>query len=620
MRNAEWKSMSFWLLLSLLTTIQTSAETTMKDDRIQICADNPRYWQHKGELILLLGGSVEDNLFQIPNIEEHLDLLASVGGNYVRCTMSCRDKGDVWPFKKVGDLYDLDQWDEEFWRRFSTFLELTAARDIIVQIEIWATFDYYRDNWAVNPLNPKNNTTYTFEDTGLPEIVEGHPVRAGTNFFWSVPKEGNQAIVLKYQRRFVDEILSCSLPYGNILYCMDNETSVTPAWGEYWSTYIKGKAADAGVSIETTEMWDKWDLSHDQHKATFDHPETYSFCDISQNNHQKGEAHWHNAQGIRAGLSPIRPLNSVKIYGADTGRFGTTRDGLERFWRNVFGGLAGARFHRPASGQGLNEAAQAHIRSMKMLTDVLDIFTCEPHNDLLSNRHENGAYATARPGVEYAVYFPDGEPADIDLSHAEGDLEANWLDIAHSQWERQETLQGGSTATLSPPGPGHWAVLIVQPPPKRRVLFSQDFEGAGDWDGQIVAEEGPSGGERALAGEAGNTYFAGFMRIGIRDEHAIAAATTWIRFRYYLNKDVPLQVMLFDLTQMDNYAMRLTQPAVGTWTEATLQVTGAFHRVDGSDASMAPGDEIDDIFFGAGSPGDEGLQLMIDDVVLLGVD
>ena len=93
-------------------------EENMSENRIQIYRENPRYWQYKGKPILMIGGSVEDNLFQIPNIKEHLDLLQSVGGNYVRCTMSCRDEGDVWPFKKVGDLYDLEQWNEEFWRRF----------------------------------------------------------------------------------------------------------------------------------------------------------------------------------------------------------------------------------------------------------------------------------------------------------------------------------------------------------------------------------------------------------------------------------------------------------------------------------------------------------------------
>lgn len=69
-------------------------------DRIAVFEGNPWYWQYKGEPVMLLGGSVEDNLFQIPDLEKHLDLLASVGGNYVRNTMSSRDPGNVWPFAR----------------------------------------------------------------------------------------------------------------------------------------------------------------------------------------------------------------------------------------------------------------------------------------------------------------------------------------------------------------------------------------------------------------------------------------------------------------------------------------------------------------------------------------
>ena len=69
--------------------------TDVNADRIQPYQANPSYWQYRGKPVLLLGGSVEDNLFQIPDIEQHLDLLASVGGNYVRCTMSGRDDRNV---------------------------------------------------------------------------------------------------------------------------------------------------------------------------------------------------------------------------------------------------------------------------------------------------------------------------------------------------------------------------------------------------------------------------------------------------------------------------------------------------------------------------------------------
>jgi hypothetical protein len=257
----KWLSEVFAALLMFVCVWSRAAGAS-----IEIYKQNPAYWQYKGEPALLIGGTKDDNLFQIPDLKEHLDLLKTVGGNYVRNTMSSRDEGNVWQFKKVNRKYDLDQWNEEYWRRFEKFLKLTNERDIIVQIELWATFDYYRDNWAVNPFNPKNNINYTAEQTGLPEQVNTHPTRTENNFFWSVPAERNQKIVLKYQRRFVDKILSYSLRFGNVLYCMDNETSVTPQWGKYWSEYIKARAKTAGVAVHTTEMWDKWDLAHPHRK------------------------------------------------------------------------------------------------------------------------------------------------------------------------------------------------------------------------------------------------------------------------------------------------------------------------------------------------------------------
>jgi len=432
--------------------------------RIDIYEGNPAYWQYKGKPVLLFGGSKDDNLFQIPDLEAHLDLLKGVGGNYVRNTMSARnDQGwEVQAFKRLDSgKYDLDQWNEEYWARFESLLTLAEARDIIVQIEVWATFDYYRDHWEVNPFNPKNNINYTAEETGLPLKVTTHPTRTENNFFWSVPAERNQKTVLTYQRRFVDKLLSISLPHGNVLYCMDNETSVTPEWGWYWSRHIKERAEAAGVTVQTTEMWDAWDLANAQHNATFDHPETYSFVDISQNNHQKGQAHWDNAQKQRGRIAEkVRPLNNVKIYGADGGRFGNDRDGMERFWRNIFGGLASARFHRPDSGLGLGEKAQANIKSMRMLTDEMSVFSCAPRNDLLSGRQENEAYCLARPGVEYAVYFPNGGKVTLNINPIDRPATVRWLDVMKSEWVDLKSAQMDGTVSLECPSKGYWAVLV----------------------------------------------------------------------------------------------------------------------------------------------------------------
>jgi hypothetical protein len=183
--------------------------------------------------------------------------------------------------------------------------------------------------------------------------------------------------------------------------------------------------------------------------------------DISQNNHQKGQKHWDNAQRQRARIAGhIRPLNNVKIYGADTGRFGNDRDGMERFWRNIFGGLASARFHRPPSGLGLGDKAQANIRSMRMITDKMDIFTCQPHNDLLSERKENEAYCIANPGKEYAVYFPNGGQVMLDISPMKKPATVKWLDIMKSRWTDTQQIKNQSKLKLSCPSEGYWAVLI----------------------------------------------------------------------------------------------------------------------------------------------------------------
>ncbi len=455
---------AFVMAVALASACAVAAAYGGSANRIDIYPAHPAYWQYHGKPVLLLGGSKDDNLFQIPDLRDHLDLLASVGGNYIRNTMSARnDRGfEVQAFGQRSDgKYDLDEWNEAYWRRFENLLELAERCDIIVQIEVWDRFDYSRQHWQDSPYNPKNNVNYTCAESGFAQEYPNHPGRNEQPFFFTTPKQRNNTVVLPYQQRFVDTMLSHSLRHGNVLYCMDNETSGEPAWGAYWAGYIKTKAREAGVTVHITEMWDAWDLANPQHGATFNHPETYSFVDISQNNHQKGQAHWDNAQRQRARIADhVRPLNSTKIYGADGGRFGNDRDAMERFWRNIFGGLASSRFHRPDSGLGLREKAQVNIRSLRLLTDRMNVFECRPHNDLLSDRTDNEAYCLANPGAEYAVYFPNGGQVTLNAGAARGQVTVQWLDIMKSKWSEPERVEARGKLTLKCPSQDYWAVLV----------------------------------------------------------------------------------------------------------------------------------------------------------------
>ena len=436
--------------------------------RIRPYAANPWFWQYEGRPVLLLGGSKDDNLFQIPDLKEHLEDMARAGANYIRNTMSDRpDKGfEVYPFQRLADgRYDLDQWNGEYWQRFANLLRWTRERGIIVQIEVWDRFDYSGANWEKHPYNPTNNVNYTYAESGFAPRYPDHPGQNKQPFFFTTPAQRNNKVVLNYQQRFVAEMLRHTLPQPHVLYCMDNETSAEEAWAVYWADFIQARARAAGVDVFLTEMWDDWNLRHATHRRTLDHPERFAFADVSQNNHQKGQTHWDNFQWARGYLTKQpRPINTVKTYGADGGRFGNTRDGLERWWRHLIGGAAAVRFHRPDSGLGFSAPAAASIRAARNLASLVNFWELTPSLQLLRSRDANEAYLTAKPGAAYALYFPNGGEVELDLLRHAGRYEARWIDIATGEWGRRHTVVGGDRVLLTAPAAGHWAAAVLKTP------------------------------------------------------------------------------------------------------------------------------------------------------------
>lgn len=438
-------------------------------DDIQPYAANPFYWQYRGKPVLLLGGSDDDNLFQLPQLKQHLSDIQAAGGNYIRNTMSDRpDKGfEVYPYLQLPDgKYDLTKWNDEYWQRFDNLLRWTAERDIIVQIEVWDRFDYTDakgPNWQKHPYNPKNNINYTYEQSGFAERYRDHPGANKQPFFFTTPKQRNNTVVLPVQQRFVDKMLSYTLRHNHVLYCLDNETSGEEEWAIYWADYLQRRAAEQGRRICVTEMWDDWDLTAKRHARTLDHPERYAFADVSQNNQKKGQVHWDNFQWVREHIAKTpRPLNTVKTYGADGGPFGTTQDGLERWWRHVIGGAAAARFHRPPSGLGLSAPSIASLKAARLLEKRVKLWEVLPANHLLKDREVNEAYLAARPGSAYLVYFTRGGAVGLDLRQDANSYTLQWLDLQRGDWADSQPISGGRFVDIEAPTESGWIAALTR--------------------------------------------------------------------------------------------------------------------------------------------------------------
>lgn len=469
--------------LVLLAVCNLTWGQGVRDDGIRPWSENPRYWQYKGRPVMLLGGSKTDHIFLLDDLKAHLDEMPEVGANYVRNTMSQREEKELKPHKLLPNgKFDMDQWNEEYWKRFANMLKWTAEREIFVQIEVWDRFDFSTQFWQISPWNPGNNVNYTYEQTGFAREYPKHSGQDLQPFFHSIKGMPRYSAKLDrirmYQEAFVAKMLSYSLNYGHVLYCMDNETSTPAQWGQYWIEFIKAKAAEKGVTVCTTDMFDDA-FQAEQAKHTpiiFDDAEHYMFADISQvNSRNFDQAHWDRLQWLLQHVNKHpRPCNHTKIYGSGYKTFGTggPEDGVERFWRNILGGSASARFHRPDSGNGLNDFAKASIQAARLLESQIKFWEIEPHTELLSDRRSNEAYLAAKPGEKYALYFTDGGSVGLDLSDAAGAFNITWISVSMGITTRSseaggyrlmdETIRAGRVVTLSAPYKGGWVAAIVK--------------------------------------------------------------------------------------------------------------------------------------------------------------
>jgi hypothetical protein len=255
--------------------------------------------------------------------------------------------------------------------------------------------------------------------------------------------------------------------YEHILYCITNEIfpQYPHEWGWYWADVIRRHAEESGQQVNITEMYWQIDFTHEQHLGSLRHPEMYDYFEGSQNSARNGQENWENMQYAYNQLaSHPRPINSVKIYGSDAGISWTSGEpsAVDRFWRNMIGGCASSRFHRPPHGIGLSDASIASIRSMRMFLEEFNIMRAQPDSEysLLSNRDTNEAYLTAIANEQYAVYFPAG--GGVSVKVPDGQYTVEWLLIDDSRWTTSEQIEANGEIPLTVPTEVKYLALITR--------------------------------------------------------------------------------------------------------------------------------------------------------------
>jgi len=476
----------------------------------QIATDG-HYWKYDGKRVLLLGGwnhghnpfidhdtdNDKDNqgVSTPAQIRSAMDELVGAGGNYLRCVLDPGMAAGIQGFgfcAGSGTQYDLNTMTGPFWERLETFVAEAEKRDVIVQIEVWDRFDLIDGSWGswpASPWNPKNNVNYTPESSGLATTyggfgthpfllgVPGHPAYESA----SEARKRKYDLVRSYQDKFVDKLVAITAGHRNVLFCMDNETHIDPAWGQYWMRFIEDQARARGKTVLTTDMFDDVFRAETSEGYAYQlaNRDKYDYVDVSQaNSRHADEAHWDAVTWIVGAARKADPpylLHMTKVYGNDLAldgkpwsRFkpGDTNNAIEEWWRNLLAGMAGVRFHRPTAGIGLYDEAKSCMSATRKVESRVKFWDVKPRLDLLTDRQPDEAYLAADPGKAYILYFTRDGGGSVGLKLADSvgtTFEVRWANVDTGQWGPTATITGGRTVTINrPDDSAHWVATIVR--------------------------------------------------------------------------------------------------------------------------------------------------------------
>jgi hypothetical protein len=150
-------------------------------DAVKIAPDNPKYLWFRGKPLVLISasehyGSVINRPFDyekyFADAAEHKMTMTRTFLLY-RELQSARNPSSpckpespdyLSPFVRSGPgkamdgepIYDLDQWNPEYFERLHRFLDLASQKGIVVELTVFSN-TYSNDTWALNPLRAENN-------------------------------------------------------------------------------------------------------------------------------------------------------------------------------------------------------------------------------------------------------------------------------------------------------------------------------------------------------------------------------------------------------------------------------------------------------------------------------
>lgn len=336
-----------------------------------------------------------------------------------------------------GNLFDLDRWDEEYFKRLKIYFEEANKRDIIIEFVLFCSYYYNfyeNDLWLISPLNDENNINST-------EKILGHSAHRLEN-----------KTILKYQRKMVKKLVEELNEFDNFFFQVLNEP-----WNDVipmdWQTNITSLIADTEKELPKKHLI-SWDVEggFERIEKPLENISIYNFhygtsmaafenqdLEIAIGNNETGfsghEDSTYRKQGwefMMSGGALFNNLDYSFLPGFEDGSMET-------------------RENQPGGG---SKELRSQLGILKSFLDSLDFINMRPDNSPVKSILANYPYIYLMHNDKdlYAGYILCEGLHYIILKLEEGSYRVSWLDTVTGQIVKEESIDTeGKELMMIPP-------------------------------------------------------------------------------------------------------------------------------------------------------------------------
>ena len=420
---------------------------------LSIHPENPHYFLYRGKpTIIITSGEHYGAVLNLDfDYRKYLETLAADGMNNTRTFSGAyvepqgafniarntlapeRDKfiapwarTDTPGYPNGGNKFDLSKWDEKYFARLKDFLTQADKNGVIVEMNLFCPF-YEEAQWKLSPQNAVNNINNV-----------GNVPR--TNVYTLDKHGGLLAIHEAMTRKIVTELNQ----FDNLYYEICNE----PYFGGVtldWQHHIAGVIAEAEKTLPKKHLISR-NVANGSSKIDKTHPavNVYNFHyaappDTVALNYHLNKPIGDNETGFR-GTNDLPYRVEAWAFILNGGALYNNLD-----YSFVAGHEDGTFVYPATQPGGGNPTFRKQLRTLREFISGFDFVRMAPAKDLVkSGGLPEGmrAYALARPGDSYALYFApklkdkNPSPADftedrtyrLQLTLPKGEYTVHWLD------------------------------------------------------------------------------------------------------------------------------------------------------------------------------------------------